>query len=199
MKAALYTRVSTADQSTAMQVRELEQYCRSRGWEAESFTDQISGSKERRPGLDALMTAVRKRAVDAVVVWKFDRFARSVSHLVKALTEFKALGIQFVSITEQIDTTTPAGELVFHVFAAVAQFERELIRERVRAALAHAKARGRKLGRPARVSVGFGRRVAELKQQGKSWGEIEAILKMPRSTLRRAAALCQKPTRAIEA
>jgi DNA invertase Pin-like site-specific DNA recombinase len=193
MKVAIYTRVSTADQSTSMQLRELENFCRSRGWEAESFTDQISGAKERRPGLDALMTAVRKRAVDAVVVWKFDRFARSVTHLVKALAEFKALGVQFVSITEAIDTTTPTGELIFHVFAAVAQFERELIRERVRAALAHAKAKGRKLGRPARVTVGLARQASDLKQQGKSWGQIEAILKTPRSTLRRAAALCQKP------
>jgi DNA invertase Pin-like site-specific DNA recombinase len=111
--------------------------------------DTVSGSKDRRPELDRLMADAHKRRFDAVAVWKFDRFVRSVSHLLRALETFNALGIAFASLTEQVDTTTPAGKMVFTVLGAVAELERSLIVERVRAGLRNAKAKGRKLGRPA--------------------------------------------------
>jgi DNA invertase Pin-like site-specific DNA recombinase len=111
----------------------------------------ISGSKEKRPQLDCLMADAHKRKFDAVCVWRFDRFARSVSHLLKALETFKALGIEFVSYSEQMDTSTPAGKMVFTVLGAVAELERSLIVERVKAGLRNAKAKGKVLGRPRKV------------------------------------------------
>jgi len=133
-----------------MQLRELREYCKRRGWEIEGeYVDAgISGAKDRRPELDRLVTDAHRRCFDAVVVWKFDRFARSVSHLLRALETFESLGIAFVSLSEQIDTTTPAGKLVFTVLGAVAELERSLIGERVRAGLRNARAKGIRLGRP---------------------------------------------------
>jgi DNA invertase Pin-like site-specific DNA recombinase len=151
MKAAIYARVSTnIGQSPEMQVRELRQFCKARGWQmAEAYLDEgISGAKDRRPALDRLMADAHKRKFDAVVVWKFDRFARSVSHLLRALENFQALGIAFVSLSESLDTSTPAGKMVFTVLGAVAELERSLIGERVRAGLRNAKAKGVQLGRP---------------------------------------------------
>jgi DNA invertase Pin-like site-specific DNA recombinase len=153
LRAAVYARVSTAEQRLDAQRDELARYVAARGWTiACEFDDRgVSGSRDRRPGLDGLLAAVRRREVDVVVVAGFDRFARSVRHLVDALAEFGALGVQFVSVREQIDTTTPGGRMAFHVFAAVAEFERELIRERVRAGMAAARRRGKRVGRPRRV------------------------------------------------
>lgn len=152
MKAAIYARVSTSGngQSPAMQLRELRDYCKRRGWRiAGEFVDEgISGAKDSRPELNRLMADAHKRRFDAVVVWKFDRFARSVSHLLRALETFNSLGIAFVSLSESIDTSTPAGKMVFTVLGAVAELERSLIGERVRAGLRNAKAKGIRLGRP---------------------------------------------------
>lgn len=150
MNAAIYARVSTDQQSSGLQTRELRQYAKRRGWhiEGEYVDTGISGAKQSRPSLDRLMADAHKRHFDAVVVWKFDRFARSVSHLLRALECFESLGIAFVSLSEQIDTTTPAGKLVFTVLGAVAELERSLIGERVRAGLRNAKAKGVRLGRP---------------------------------------------------
>ena len=127
-----------------MQTRELEEYCRRRGWEvAGSYVDNgVSGCKESRPELDRLMADAHRRRFDAVAVWKFDRFARSVSHLLRALETFKALGIDFVSLAEQVDTSTPTGKMVFTVLGAVAELERSLICERVRAGIRNAKPKG---------------------------------------------------------
>jgi DNA invertase Pin-like site-specific DNA recombinase len=150
MRAAVYARVSTNNgQSPAMQLREISQYCARRGWKlAAEYVDRgISGAKEKRPELDRLMADAHRRKFDAVVVWKFDRFARSVSHLLRALENFQALGIEFVSLSESVDTTTPAGKMVFTVLGAVAELERSLIGERVRAGLRNAKAKGIRLGR----------------------------------------------------
>src|SRR5207237_1758145 len=108
----------------------------------------VSGAQRRRPQLDTLIQDARKRRFDVVLVWKFDRFARSVKHLVDSLEEFRALGIDFISYTEGVDTTTPTGQLLFHIVGAVAQFERDLIAKRVRAGIAHARAMGRRIGRP---------------------------------------------------
>ena len=126
-----------------LQKHELPEYCARRGWEvAETYLDTISGGKDRRPALDRLMTDARRRKFDAVVVWRFDRFARSTSHLLRALEDFSVLGIDFVSITESIDTSTPTGKMVFTVLGAVAELERSIIRERVIA--------GQKAGKEAR-------------------------------------------------
>src|SRR2546422_469964 len=155
MRAALYARVSTVNngQDPTMQTRELEEYCQRRGWEiAGEYVDVgISGSKEKRPELDRLMADAHRRRFDAVVVWRFDRFARSVSHLLRALETFTALGIEFVSFSEQVDTSTPTGKMVFTVLGAVAELERSLIVERVKAGLRNARAKGKRLGRPRKV------------------------------------------------
>jgi DNA invertase Pin-like site-specific DNA recombinase len=149
-RAALYVRVSTAEQSTKAQEAELKTFVEQRGWIVKKiYADTISGTKDSRPALGELMKDCRRRHVDLVVVWKFDRFGRSLRHLVTALEEFKQLGIDFVSATEGVDTTSPAGELVFQIFGAIAQFERSLIVERVRSGLAQAKRDGKVLGRPA--------------------------------------------------
>jgi DNA invertase Pin-like site-specific DNA recombinase len=145
-----------------MQQRELREYCKRRGWKiGNEFTDSgVSGAKASRPSLDNLMKQAHKRKFDAVVVWKFDRFARSVSHLLRALETFNSLGIAFVSLSESIDTSTPAGKMVFTVLGAVAELERSLIGERVRAGLRNAREKGVRLGRrPNKVLS-----IAELRQ-----------------------------------
>jgi len=128
---ALYARVSTADQNCEMQLDDLRRFGGQRFGRAYEYVDVgVSGTERRRPRLDALLKDVHKCRFDVVLVWKFDRFARSVKHLVDSLEEFRALGINFISYTEGIDTTTPSGELLFHIMGAVAQFERDLIVER---------------------------------------------------------------------
>ncbi len=188
MKVAIYARVSTANngQDPTVQTRELEEYCQRRGWKvAGQYVDVgISGSKEKRPQLDRLIADAHHRKFDAVIVWKFDRFARSVSHLLRALETFKALGIEFVSLSEQVDTSTPTGKMVFTVLGAVAELERSLIAERVRAGLRNAKAKGKKLGRP-RIAVDAAR-VARLRAQGASWREISRELGLGKGSVQRA-------------
>src|SRR5450755_2913013 len=151
-RVAIYARVSTNNhgQDVSLQTRELEQFAQARGWRlVDSYLDiGISGAKDKRPELDRLMADAHKRRFDVVVVWRFDRFARSVSHLLRALETFNALGIAFVNLSEQMDTTTPAGKMVFTVLGAVAELERSLIVERVRAGLRNARAKGKRLGRP---------------------------------------------------
>lgn len=134
-----------------MQLRELREYCARRGFEiaAEYIDSGISGSKERRPQLDKLWAAAKRRKFDAVVVYRYDRFARSLRQLINALEEFRALGIEFVSLHEGVDTATPNGRLIFGIFASIAEFERELIRDRVRSGIASARAKGKRIGRPA--------------------------------------------------
>jgi DNA invertase Pin-like site-specific DNA recombinase len=151
MKAAIYVRVSTTQaQSPEMQIRELRQFCKARNWQiVDEYKDEgVSGSKDSRPQLNRLMADAHKRKFDVVAVWKFDRFARSVSHLLRALETFQSLGVAFVSLSESLDTSTPAGKMVFTVLGAVAELERSLIGERVRAGLRNAKANGVVLGRP---------------------------------------------------
>jgi DNA invertase Pin-like site-specific DNA recombinase len=138
---------------------------------AAEYVDRgISGAKERRPQLDRLIADAHKRKFEVIVVWKFDRFARSVSHLLRALENFRALGIEFVSLSEQIDTSTPTGKMIFTVLGAVAELERSLIAERVRAGLRNAKAKGRKLGRPTKPVNAA--KIADLRAQGVPWRRI---------------------------
>lgn len=150
-RAAIYTRVSTTDQHSEMQEHELREYVVRRNWALyRVYSDKgISGTAEKRPGLDALLEDCRHRKVDVVVVWKFDRFARSLKQLLNALELFRELGIGFVSCTEAIDTSLPHGEMLFQIIGAIAQWERSLIVERVKAGLQHARNQGKKLGRPS--------------------------------------------------
>lgn len=189
MRAAIYARVSTSGngQSPEMQTRELREYITRRGWDAagEYVDSGVSGAKERRPELDRLMAAARRCQFDAVVVYRYDRFARSLRHLVNALEDFRALGIDFVSLHEGVDTSTPNGRLVFGIFASIAEFERELIRGRVRSGLAAAKARGARLGRPRKDPDAA--RIAELRAQGLSWRAVARELNLSTRSVRRAA------------
>lgn len=165
-KAAIYTRVSTLDQHPEMQQEELAEYVKRRGWSLyRKYTDKgVSGTKERRPALDALLEDCRRKKFHFLVVWKFDRFARSLKQLVNALELFKTLGIGFVSCTEAIDTSLPHGEMLFQIIGAIAQWERSLIVERVKAGLQYAKSQGKRLGRPP-LRVLKPKDVAELRRE----------------------------------
>ncbi len=149
-KVALYARVSTSDQTPENQLLDLRSMCTARGWTiVEEFVDVgISGAKKDRPSLGRLMEAVRKRRVDGVLVWRFDRFARSLSHLVSALQEFNERRVSFTSYSENIDTGTSQGKMVFAVMAALAEFERDLITERINSGIRRAREQGKHLGRP---------------------------------------------------
>jgi DNA invertase Pin-like site-specific DNA recombinase len=178
VRAAIYARVSTTNhgQDVTLQTRDLEQLAQARGWHLmDSYLDiGISGTKDKRPELDRLMRDAHARKFDVVVVWRFDRFARSVSHLLRALETFQALGIAFVSLSESMDTTTPAGKMVFTVLGAVAELERSLIVERVRAGLRNALAKGRTLGRPCKIVDPA--RIATLRAKGLSLRAIASEL-----------------------
>jgi DNA invertase Pin-like site-specific DNA recombinase len=143
--------VSSGEQNTGAQERALREYIQRRGWKLQQiYKDQgVSGASSNRPALNELLKACRRGSVDVVVVWKFDRFARSLKQLMSGLEMCRALGIDFVSVTESIDTSLPSGELVFQMIGAVAQFERSLIAERVKSGLANARAKGKVLGRPS--------------------------------------------------
>jgi len=188
-RVAIYARVSTQNhgQDVTTQTRELEQFAQARGWRlVDSYLDiGISGTKDKRPELDRLMTDAHRRRFDVVVVWRFDRFARSVSHLLRALETFNALGIAFVSLSEQMDTTTPTGKMVFTVLGAVAELERSLIVERVKAGLRNARAKGKRLGRPKRFVDTS--KIAALRAEGLSWARIAEVLHVGEGTAFRAA------------
>jgi len=173
-------------QDPEVQLAEIREFCMRREWTTvKEYVDKgISGAKERRPALDNLLADCRRRAVDCVVVYRYDRFARSLRQLVNALEEFRALGIDFVSLHEGVDTSTPNGRLVFGIFASIAEFERELIRDRVKSGLALAKSRGKCLGRP-RVNVDR-LRIATLRNEGRSWAEICDVLGISKGTAQRA-------------
>jgi putative DNA-invertase from lambdoid prophage Rac len=150
MKTALYARVSTADQQTlAMQTQTMQEYLHKRGWSlAMSLQDKASGA-DKRPNRELIMQAARRRQIDVVVVWKLDRWSRSLPDLVSTLNELNELGVAFVSITEAIDLTTPSGKALAGMLSVFAAFERDLIRERVKAGMAHAKSKGKHIGRPS--------------------------------------------------
>ena len=187
-RVAIYARVSTTNhgQDVSMQTRELRQFAEARGWTiaGEYIDEGVRGAKDSRPELNRLMADAHKRRFDIVCVWRFDRFARSVSHLLRALETFKALGIDFVSFSEQMDTSTPAGKMVFTVLGAVAELERSLIVERVRAGLRNARSKGKRLGRP-RVTVDAAR-IACLRSSGASWQTITRQLGISAGTAKRA-------------
>ena len=194
IRTAIYARVSTSNhgQDVSLQTRELREYCQRRGLNisGEYIDVGFSGAKEKRPELDRLMADAQRRRFDAVIVWKFDRFARSVSHLLRALDTFKALGVEFISLSEQLDTTTPAGKMVFTVLGAVAELERSLIAERVRAGLRNARVKGKRLGRPrVRVDTSM---IASLREEGASYREIAREFGVSVSTVHAALAACSE-------
>jgi len=152
MKAAIYTRTSTTDQNTENQAIELRRYVEARGWTAVEYVDRgVSGAKDRRPALDELLRDARRRRFDVLLCWRLDRLGRNLKHLLTLLEDLNAIGVAFVSLGESIDTSTPSGRLQLHVLGALAQFERERIRERVLAGLARVRASGRRLGRPRAI------------------------------------------------
>src|SRR6201997_4362388 len=184
MRIAIYARVSTKDQSCALQLRDLKTYCTAR--KLTVFREYIdvgeSGAKDSRPKLNELMADARKRKFDAILVWRFDRFARSTKHLLLALEEFRSLGIQFISYQENIDTRSPLGQALFTIVSAVAQLERDLIRERVSAGVRNARASGKQLGRPRRIVNQD--EIIRLKHEGHSLREIAKRLGIGYGTVR---------------
>lgn len=199
MRVAIYGRVSTAEQSTTMQIDELRAYCLRREWEiVEEFIDAgVSGSKESRPALNRLLADAKRRRFDTVLVYRYDRFARSLRQLVNALAEFDALGIHFVSLHEGVDTSTPNGRLVFGIFASIAEFERELIRGRVRSGLAAARAKGTRLGRPRTILDAA--KITRLRAEGHSVREIARELGCSRSLVHKTFANDPKPGTVLSA
>lgn len=206
MRAAIYVRVSTLhrsrrgdvlafEQNPDVQERPLRQLVEQRGWTlSRVYSDRMSGARADRPGLRALLEDARRGAFDVVVVWRFDRFARSVEQLVSSLAEFRALGIGFVSQTEALDTSSPMGKAMFTIIAAMAELERNVIRERVVAGLDHARARGTKSGKPiGRPLAIFNRtEIAKLRASGLSWRAVADELGIGVATARRAAEMVQR-------
>ena len=182
-RTAIYARVSTLDQDPEMQLRELRAYAQHRGLPiTEEFIDYVTGATPERRQLDRLWQAVRARKVDAVLVWKFDRFARSTKQLIDALEEFRHLGVDFISITEQIDTSSPIGKAMFTVISAIAEFERSLISERVRAGIAKARANGKPHGRPA-INPKLAQEIRRRRRQGQSLNQIAKHLGVSHQTV----------------
>ena len=175
MKVALYTRVSTQDQSTDLQTSDLRRYCEQRGLQIyKGYCDQgISGTKDKRPALNELMEDARKRKFDAVLCWRFDRFARSTKHLITALEEFNHLGIDFISYQENIDTSSPLGKAMFTIVSAIAELERSIILERVKSGIRKAKENGKRLGRPKKLNLNI-EELQKMRDQGLSFSKIAA-------------------------
>jgi DNA invertase Pin-like site-specific DNA recombinase len=187
-RVALYARVSTSNgqQDPEMQLRELREYAKHRELIiVGEYVDKMTGSKDSRPALNRLMADAGQRKFDAVLVWKLDRFGRSLRHLVNALAELEALGLSFISLRDNLDLSTPSGRLMFQIIGAMAEFERSLIQERVKAGLRNAKAKGRRLGRP-RADIDEGE-VLALRKSGASWRDIAKKLGVGLGTVHRIA------------
>ena len=192
VRVALYARVATADkgQDPEMQLRELREYCERRSWFVSGeYVDQgISGTKESRPELNRLMSDAHQRRFDVTLCWKIDRFGRSLKHLVNALADLDAYGVAFVSLKDNLDLSTPSGRLMFQIIGAMAEFERSLIQERVKAGLRNAKAKGKRLGRP-RVYVDEST-IEALRTSGASWRAIAQKLGVGVGTVHRISRKC---------
>jgi len=185
LRVALYARVSTLNgQHPEMQLAELREYaCRCAWVLTDSYVDEgVSGSKESRPAFNRLMADAQRRQFDAVLVWKIDRFGRSLKHLVNALADLDAYGVAFVSLKDNLDLSTPSGRLMFQIIGAMAEFERSLIQERVRAGLQNAKRTGKQIGRPRRVVSS--ERIQDMKAEGCSLREIATKLGVGYGTVR---------------
>jgi len=186
---AIYARVSTTDQSTESQLLDLRRYTRERGWTIfkEYCDNGISGTKDNRPALNQLMDDAKKRRFGVVLVWRFDRFARSTKHLILALEEFRNLGVDFVSYQENIDTSSPLGSAIFTIISAVAQLERDIIRERVKMGLRRARENGKRLGRPQGTSLDI-EAASRLRREGMGLRQIAEKLGSSKTTVGRVLA-----------
>ena len=196
-RAALYMRVSSVDQHPETQLHDLRQMASQRGYEVvQEFTDRISGVKARRPGLDQMMVDARRGRFDVVLVWASDRIARSVKHFLEVLDELNRLNIEYVSFREQIDTAGPLGRAIVVIIGAVAELERNLIVERVRAGMRRAKLEGRSIGRPALVLD----REAILRDrhQGQSLGQIASAHRISRATVHKIVHSETAPEQAVQ-
>jgi DNA invertase Pin-like site-specific DNA recombinase len=188
LRIALYARVSTADkgQDPEMQLSELREYAERRGLVVHGeFVDRVTGSRESRPALDQLMADASLRKFDVLAVWKIDRLGRSLKHLVVTLAELDSLGVAFVSLKDNLDLSTPSGRLMFQIIGAMGEFEKSLIQERVRAGLKHAKAKGKRLGRPKKSVDSV--KVLALRSAGHSWREVAEKIGAGIGTVYRAA------------
>jgi DNA invertase Pin-like site-specific DNA recombinase len=177
-RAGIYVRVSTTEQDTGLQETELREYCERRGWESILYRDRgQSGAKQDRPALSSLLSDLRKRKLHVVLVWSLDRLARSLKQLLAISEECRSLGVDLVSLRQNIDTTLPAGRLMFQVLGAIGEFERELLRERVKAGMAQARRAGKRIGRPALRHFGPGEleKIRSLRSQGASVRKLAAI------------------------
>jgi putative DNA-invertase from lambdoid prophage Rac len=188
IRVGLYARVSTHDQQTLpLQIRAMREYAAKRGWTIAAQIKEIGSGASQRELRDVLLAVARRREVDVVLVWRLDRWGRSVADLVSTLQELQHLGVGFVSLTEALDLTTPAGRAMAGLLAVFAEFEREILRERVRAGLAHARRNGKRLGRPPSV-VHKAIETRNLYRQGISKSEIARRLRIGRTSVRRLLA-----------
>jgi putative DNA-invertase from lambdoid prophage Rac len=184
-RAGLYARVSTSDQQTIpLQIRALREYAVRRGWTIALQLKEVGSGASERQLREKLLEAARRREIDVVLVWRLDRWGRSVADLLATLQELEHLGVGFVSLTEALDLTTPAGRAMAALLAVFAEFEREILRERVRAGLAHARQNGQQLGRPQTAAL-HADRVRKLYRAGISKAEIARRLQIGRTSVRR--------------
>lgn len=181
----IYARVSTDRQSTESQLNTLREYTEKREWKVfkEYIDAGFTGSDTKRPAFNEMVADAKRRAFDVLLVYKLDRLSRSLKDLITTLDDLQSLGIDFVSYDNGLDTTTPTGRLIFHVVGSVAEFEREIIKERVRAGLENAKRKGKRLGRPP-VSSRLVDEAKRLRSQGMSYRKIGKKLDIPESTVR---------------
>lgn len=206
-RVGLYARVSTTDkgQDPFLQLSPLTEYCKQRGWKIVGrFVDHSTGASSRRPELNKLLDAARKRKIDCIVVWKLDRFGRSMQHLVNTLVELQDLGVSFVSYMESLDFTSASGKLMFNILASFAQFERDIISDRVRAGIQNAKAKGVRVGRKP-ISYGERDRISKMRKDGLSIREIARKLDLAVGTVHKTLpnkpavkARKQRPSKAIK-
>ncbi|MCB9267774.1 MAG: recombinase family protein [Lewinellaceae bacterium] len=186
MRAALYARVSTHDQQTlSMQMKAMQEYAANRGWDIVMEVEETSSGAKKREKREEIIQAARRREIDVILVWKLDRWGRSLSDLVTGLQDLAALGVGFVSITEALDFTTPSGKAMAGMLAVFAEFERDMLRERVKAGIAHARSKGKRHGRPKSAALKT-KRIKELHQQGYNKSQIANQLNISRTSVRRA-------------
>jgi DNA invertase Pin-like site-specific DNA recombinase len=197
-RVGLYARTSTADkgQDPELQLKDLRAYAHARGWKV--FGEYVdigeSGAKDRRPQLDRLMEDARKRRIDGILVWKLDRFGRSLKALVTTLEELRSLGVQFVSYTENLDFSTPAGRAMANLIGVFAEFERDLIRERVKAGIQNAKSKGIRVGRRPLIDPGLLRTIADMRSKGMTIRKISKAIRLSRSLVHKTLKILRQET-----
>lgn len=186
MKAALYARVSTHDQQTLhLQMNAMREYAHNRGWEVAREIKEVSSGAKQREKREEIIRAARKREIDVILVWKLDRWGRSLSDLVTGLQDLNALGVGFVSITEALDFTTPSGKAMAGMLAVFAEFERDMLRERVKAGIAHSRSKGKPHGRPKTAALKT-EQIKGLHEKGYNKSQIAKKLSISRTSVRRA-------------